>query len=124
MKIPKSLSGADRRYLEDLAVGQRFTTANYQLNVEEIVAFARQFDPQPFHLDPEEAKDSLFGGLAASGWHTAAISMRLLVETGPPARGRACWCKRGAELAKADAAWRHTPCRNGNTRNHAIQVAA
>jgi acyl dehydratase len=74
-------------YFEDLYVGQRFTSATHQIDAEQIQAFARQFDPQPFHLDNELAKDTFFGSLVASGWHTAAISMRLLVETGLPIVG-------------------------------------
>ena len=70
------------RYLEDLAVGQRSVTGSHTIDVEQIKAFAAQFDPQPFHLDEEAAKDSFFGGLAASGWHTAALTMKLLVESG------------------------------------------
>ena len=71
-------------YLEDLEVGQRFTTAEYPLDEASIKAFALQFDPQPFHLDNDAAEKSFFGGLAASGWHTAAITMNLLVTSGPP----------------------------------------
>lgn len=67
-------------YLEDLSVGQTFVTGSTTVTTDEIKAFARQFDPQPFHLDEDAARDSLFGGLAASGWHTAALTMRLLVE--------------------------------------------
>jgi acyl dehydratase len=74
-------------YLEDLAVGQRFTTASHALDEEQIKAFAAAYDPQPFHLDREAAKLSIFGDLVASGWHTAAITMRLLVETGLPLAG-------------------------------------
>lgn len=74
-------------YFDDLHVGQRWTSAAYVMDPEQIKAFAKQFDPQPFHLDQEEAKDSLFGGLVASGWHTAAITMRLLVETSLPLAG-------------------------------------
>ena len=69
-------------YLEDLAVGQSFTSGSQIVTVEAIKAFARQFDPQPFHLDEAAAAKSFFGGLAASGWHTAAITMKLLVESG------------------------------------------
>lgn len=72
----------DRLFLEDLDVGLSFTSAAHALDEEQIVAFARQFDPQLFHLDPEAAKTTFFGGLAASGWHTAAITMRLLVGDG------------------------------------------
>src|SRR5579863_9109399 len=74
-------------YLEDLKAGQRFMTASHVLSEDEIRAFARDFDPQPFHTDPDAARHSFFGGLAASGWHTAAISMRLQVESGPPLAG-------------------------------------
>ena len=74
-------------FLEDLHVGQTFVTGSVTLTAEAIKAFARDYDPQPFHLDEEAARDSLFGGLAASGWHTAALSMRLLVEGLPFARG-------------------------------------
>jgi acyl dehydratase len=76
-----------RLYLEDLFVGQRFESATHQMTVEEIKRFAGAFDPQPFHLDEEAAKTSLFGGLAASGWHTGAVTMRLLVEGGAPIAG-------------------------------------
>lgn len=69
-------------YLDDLQIGQRFISGTHQLDAEQVIAFARQFDPQPFHTDPEAAKDSFFGQLVASGWHTAAISMRLLTESG------------------------------------------
>ncbi len=74
-------------FLDDLAVGRRFSSRSHTVNADEIKAFAAQFDPQPFHLSEEAAKGTLFGGLAASGWHTAAITMRLLVESGLPLRG-------------------------------------
>jgi acyl dehydratase len=76
-----------RLYLDDLRVGQRFTSGTQAIDAVQIKAFAAQFDPQPFHLDDEAAKGTLFGGLAASGWHTMAITMRLLVETGLPLMG-------------------------------------
>lgn len=69
------------RYFEDFAVGQTFRSGSREVTVEEIVAFARQFDPQPFHLDAAAAAGSLFGGLVASGWHTAALTMRMLVDS-------------------------------------------
>lgn len=74
-------------YLEDLQPGQRFTSNTHTLDAAQIKAFAEQFDPQPFHLDEAAAQSSLFGGLAASGWHTAAITMRLQVESGLPISG-------------------------------------
>src|SRR4051812_36140914 len=69
------------RYFEDFAVGQTYQSKTYEVTAERIKAFAAQFDPQPFHLDEEAAKETFFKGLAASGWHTAAIMMRLLVES-------------------------------------------
>ena len=79
---------ADRRfYLDDLHVGQRFESTFHVVDTAQIKAYAREFDPQPFHLDEEAAKHTLFGGLAASGWHTVAITMRLMVEGGLPLAG-------------------------------------
>ena len=74
-------------YLDDLHVGQRFTSGRLEIDADQIVAFAREFDPQPFHLDDEAARGTLFRGLAASGWHTAALSMRLQVCGGLPIAG-------------------------------------
>ncbi len=73
-----------RLYLDDLAVGDGWVTEERAIDTEQIVAFAREFDPQVFHLDEERARDTFFGGLAASGWHTAALSMSLLVTSGLP----------------------------------------
>jgi acyl dehydratase len=66
-------------FFEDLAVGQTFHSDSVTVELADIQAFARQFDPKPFHLDPEAAAGSFFGGLVASGWHTAALTMRLIV---------------------------------------------
>jgi len=71
-------------YLEDLYIGQQFVSGKHSMDEARIKEFAREFDPQPFHLDETAAKASLFGGLAASGWHTAAVAMRLLVDGGLP----------------------------------------
>jgi acyl dehydratase len=68
-------------YLEDFTVGQQHMTGKITVDAEAIKAFAAQFDPQPFHLHEEGARGSLFDGLAASGWHTAALTMRLLVDS-------------------------------------------
>jgi acyl dehydratase len=68
-------------YLEDLSEGQRFTSRRHRIDEAEIHRFAREYDPQPFHLDAEAAKSTFFAGLAASGWHTAAITMRLTVDS-------------------------------------------
>lgn len=74
-------------YLEDVAPGMRFESASHALDEAQILAFAEAFDPQPFHLDDAAAKGTIFGGLAASGWHTAAITMKLLVASVPLADG-------------------------------------
>jgi acyl dehydratase len=77
----------DKLYLEDLTVGQRFTSPTLTVTEDEIKSFAAKFDPQPFHLDDAAAKHTIFGGLAASGWHTAAMTMRMLVDGAAPLAG-------------------------------------
>ncbi|WP_127091748.1 MaoC family dehydratase [Aquabacter cavernae] len=74
-------------YLNDLEIGRRFVSGPVTLDADAIKAFAGAYDPQPFHMDEEAAKDSLFGGLAASGWHTMALTMRMIVESVPIAGG-------------------------------------
>jgi|SRR5579863_8695460 len=69
------------RYFDDFAVGQTFSSGGLRIDKEQIFAFAAEFDPQPFHLDEASARHSIFGGLAASGWHTAALTMRLLLDS-------------------------------------------
>lgn len=69
------------RYLEDFVAGQTFGSGRMLVEREQIKRFASEFDPQPFHLDEKAAQDTIFRGLAASGWHTAAITMRLLVDS-------------------------------------------
>jgi acyl dehydratase len=73
-----------RLFLDDLHVGQRFAAGPVSVTTEEIVRFAREFDPQPFHLDAAAAKATMFHGLAASGWHTASLTMRMLTDGGIP----------------------------------------
>jgi len=80
-------SSREQLYLDDLTVGQRFVTGSLRIDTDQIKRFAGQFDPQPFHLDETSADASLFRGLAASGWHTAALTMRLMVEHGAPIAG-------------------------------------
>jgi acyl dehydratase len=94
-------------YLDDLVVGQRFTSGAKTLSTEEIKAFAREFDPQPFHLDEETARGTFFQGLAASGWHAAAVAMSLLVRGGLPIAG-------GIIGGGGEIAWRK-PIRPGDT---------
>jgi acyl dehydratase len=81
MTISGEVGGDDPLYLDDLQVGQRFTSKTHVVDAAQIKAFARQFDPQPFHLDDNAAKDSLFSGLVASGWH---LHMRLQFRTSCP----------------------------------------
>jgi len=75
-------SGQDTppHYFEQFQAGDVFELGSRTVSQDETITFAREFDPQPFHVDPEKARDSLFGGLIASGWHTAAIYMRLLTD--------------------------------------------
>lgn len=101
-------------YLEDVVVGSEFVSDEVTITAEEIIAFASQFDPQPFHLDPEAAKGSFFGGLAASGWHTAAITMRLLVTGGPDIAG-------GTIGAGGELAW-PSPTRPGDRLHVKVTV--
>ena len=78
------ISDDQKLYLEDLYVGQRFISDTYVMEEERIKEFAAEFDPQPFHLDAAAGNASVFRGLVASGWHTAAVAMRLLVTGGAP----------------------------------------
>jgi len=68
------------RYFEDFHVGERIELGSVTVTEEEIIAFAKQYDPQPFHISPEQAKHSYYGGLIASGWHTVSLLMRLMVD--------------------------------------------
>lgn len=100
-------------YLEDLVPGQTFESGSHTLTAAEIKEFAARFDPQYFHLDEEAAKASLFGGLAASGWNVAAVTMRLMVESSPIAGGL---IGAGAEIA-----WPR-PTRPGDTLRVVTEV--
>ncbi len=77
----------EKLYFDDLQIGQTFESRTSALDEAQIKTFAAEYDPQPFHLDDELAKETVFAGLAASGWHTAALSMRLMVESLPIAGG-------------------------------------
>ncbi|MGH8217555.1 MAG: MaoC family dehydratase [Steroidobacteraceae bacterium] len=106
-----------RLYFDDIEVGQRFRSAKtWTLDAEQIKAFAAQFDPQPFHLEETAGRETVFGGLVASGWHTAALTMRLVVEAGPPLAGGTVGL--GAELS-----W-HEPVRPGDTLHVRAEVIA
>jgi|SRR6185437_4522677 len=104
-----------RLYFDDIEVGQRFTASKtWTVDAEQIRAFAAQFDPQPFHLEEAAGRETVFGGLVASGWHTAALTMRLVVECGPPLAGGTVGL--GAELS-----W-HGPVRPGDTLHVRAEV--
>jgi acyl dehydratase len=103
-------------YLDDICVGQSFVTHALTLDAEAIKAFGRAFDPQPFHTDSDAAEHSFFGGLAASGWHTAAISMKLQVESGPLLAG-------GMIGAGVELTW-PMPTRPGDTLHVESEVLA
>lgn len=85
--MANSRTASEPLFLEDLKVGQRFLSRDYMMTEADIRHFADEFDPQPFHNDPDAARSTFFAGLAASGWHTAAATMRLVVETLPLAGG-------------------------------------
>lgn len=103
-------------YLEDLNIGDRFSSREYEMSLEEIQHFAEMYDPQPFHLDPEQAQaHPIFKGLAASGWHTAAVTMRLLTECFPIAHG----------LIGSESSLRWTrPTRVGDKIHVEVEIAA
>ena len=103
-------------YLEDLHIGQRFISGVYALDEQQIKTFASQIDPQPFHLDEKAAAQTLFDGLAASGWHTAAITMRLLLNGGAPIAG-------GVIGAGGEVAWPQ-PTRPGDILHVESEVLA
>ncbi|MGD9783625.1 MAG: MaoC family dehydratase [Hyphomicrobiaceae bacterium] len=84
---PDGSPGTKTLTFDDLHVGQRFLSGEHTITAEEIKDFARTYDPQGFHLDEDAARGTLFEGLAASGWHTAAITMRLVVQSFPIAGG-------------------------------------
>jgi acyl dehydratase len=109
-------TGAERLYLDDIKIGQRFTSGTVALDAAQIKAFAREFDPQPFHLDEAAAENSIFKGLAASGWHTAALTMRLLVGGGLPLAG-------GSVGAGGEIAWPR-PTRPGDILQVESEVIA
>lgn len=81
------MENASGAFMEDFSIGQAFTGGPVQLTAEQIIAFATDFDPQDFHTDPEKAKQTAFGTHVASGWHTAALTMKMLVAAIPPMAG-------------------------------------
>ncbi|MEM1206190.1 MAG: MaoC family dehydratase [Acidobacteriota bacterium] len=103
------------RFFEDIEVGEVRTGGEYRVDAEEILDFGRRFDPQPFHVDPEAAAASPFGGLVASGWHTSAVCMRLMVDLLGPDGG-----SEGSPGVE-DLRWR-TPVRPGDRLSVRVEV--
>ena len=101
-------------WLDDIEVGRRYRTNEYQLSADEIIEFAERFDPQPFHLSEQGAAGTLFETLAASGWHTAAITMRLVSTTSIP-------IATGIIGASIELAW-PTPTRPGDVLHVELTV--
>ena len=114
----------DKLYLDDLTVGQRFASGTHTMDAAEMQRFAADYDPQPFHLDDAAARDTLFGGLVASGWHTAATTMRLIVAGGLPIAGGIIGT--GGELlwTKPGPARRHAARRVRGAGDHAVPLQA
>jgi acyl dehydratase/ribonuclease HI len=111
----KSSPAAKAFYLEELSVGQRFSAGTYRMTEERIKSFAAEFDPQPFHLDDAAARQSVFKGLAASGWHTASATMRLMVD--------ALHLAGGAAGLGGEISWPR-PTRPGDTLRIELEVLA
>jgi acyl dehydratase len=105
-------------WFEDIEIGMRRELGAYTFTQDEIIAFAREYDPQAFHIDPEAAKHSMFGGLIASGWHTAAVWMKLMIaarDGGPAATGS------GVSPGFEDMRWLK-PVRPGMTLTYSTEV--
>ena len=105
----------DKLWIEDIEVGSAFRTGEYGVTREDVIDFARKYDPQPFHLSETAADRTFFEGLAASGWHTAAITMRLVVTSGPP-------IATGIIGASVDLTW-PSPTRVGDVLHVELSVA-
>lgn len=107
----------NRRLYEDLRVGEKKTTARYTMSEDEILEFARKYDPQPMHIDKAIAAEGPFGGIIASGWHTAAVAMRLVADAAVFGTGEVLGV--GVE----DLAW-PKPVRPGDTLEAEIEIAS
>jgi acyl dehydratase len=111
------------QYWEDIEIGTRRELGSYTFTQDEIVAFARKYDPQPFHIDPIAAKESMFGGIIASGWHTAAIWMKLAIQGRQRDKdgGRAGPMRSGVSPGFEDMKWLK-PVRPGMTLSYSSQI--
>lgn len=107
---------SEQNYFDDFTIGQTFTSPEYAVTADEIIAFGRQYDPQPFHIDPDAAPNSVFGQLVASGWHTAAMTMRMLIDSDVRPAG-------GSVGAGVDALQWRKPVVPGDVLHLVIRVA-
>ena len=114
-------------YFEDLPVGTVYELDGPTLSEESIVEFARKYDPQYFHIDPEAAKSSIYGGLIASGWHTVSLTMRMICDAyltqaaslGSPGVNEVRWLGSGATMEnKSERVFFLRPCRYASARFH------
>jgi acyl dehydratase len=108
-------------YWEDAEIGQRRELGSYTFSEEEIVRFAKKYDPQPFHVDAQAAKRSIFGGLIASGWHTAAIWMKLSIAERVRMRGTSPLMRAGVSPGYEDMRWMK-PVRPGMTLTYSSEI--
>jgi acyl dehydratase len=108
-------------YWEDVVVGTRRDLGSYTFTEEEIIRFGRKYDPQSFHIDPEAAKHSMFGGLIASGWHTAAIWMKLAIAERERSRGTSPLLRAGVSPGFEDMKWLN-PVRPGMTIRFSSEI--
>jgi len=109
------------QYWEDVEIGSRRDLGSYTFTEDEIIRFARKYDPQPFHIDPEAAKQSIFGGLIASGWHTAAIWMKLAIAERANSAGKSPLLRAGVSPGYEDMRWLR-PVRPGMTLRFSSEV--
>ncbi len=108
-------------YWEDVVIGSRRDLGSYTFTEEEIIRFGRKYDPQSFHIDPEAAKHSMFGGLIASGWHTAAVWMKLAIAERERSRGTSPLLRAGVSPGFEDMKWLK-PVRPGMTVRFSSEI--
>jgi acyl dehydratase len=108
-------------YWEDVEIGARRDLGSYTFTEEEIIRFGRKYDPQSFHVDPEAAKHSIFGGLIASGWHTAAVWMKLAIAERERSAGTAPLLRAGVSPGFEDMKWLK-PVRPGMTIRFSSEI--
>jgi acyl dehydratase len=111
----------NQQYWEDVRIGGRRELGSYTFTEEEIIRFGKKYDPQPFHIDPEAAKHSIFGGIIASGWHTAAIWMKLAIADREKSAGKSPLLRAGVSPGYEDMRW-IKPVRPGMTLRFSSEI--